>query len=59
VNDIKCSFKDTNCRLVRHKNTCRFAVEAYCLSPRTPFSFNETTTYNRLENRFKSQRLIL
>jgi hypothetical protein len=28
---------------------CRFAVEAYCLSPGTPFSFNETTTHNRLE----------
>jgi hypothetical protein len=39
-----------NCRLVRHKNTCRFAVEAYCLSLGTPFSFNETTTCNRLEN---------
>jgi hypothetical protein len=40
-----------NCRLVRHKNTCIFAVEAYCLSPVTLFSFNKTTTYNRLENR--------
>jgi hypothetical protein len=31
--------------------SCRFAVEAYCISPRTPFSFNETTAYNRLKNR--------
>jgi hypothetical protein len=38
VNDNKCSLKDTNCSLVRHKNTCRFAVEAYCLSPWTPES---------------------
>jgi hypothetical protein len=22
-----------NCGLVRHRNICRFAVEAYCLSP--------------------------
>jgi hypothetical protein len=41
-----------NCRLVIHMNTCRFAVEAYCLSTGTSFSFNETTTYNRLENRY-------
>jgi hypothetical protein len=41
-----------NCRHVRHRDTCRFAVEAYCLSPGTPFSFNETTTYNRLENMY-------
>jgi hypothetical protein len=33
-------------------NTCGYAVEAYCLSPGTPFSFNETTTYNRLEDRY-------
>jgi hypothetical protein len=33
-------------------NSCGFAVEAYCLSPRTPFSFNETTTRNRLENKY-------
>jgi hypothetical protein len=42
---------DTNCSLVRHENTSKFAVEAYCLSLGTPFSFNETTTYNRLENK--------
>jgi hypothetical protein len=41
-----------NCRLVRHKNTCRFALEAYCLSPGIPFFFNEATTYNRLENKY-------
>jgi hypothetical protein len=52
VNDTKCCLKDTNCSLVRHKNTCRFAVEAYCLSLGTPFSFNKTTTYNRLENKY-------
>jgi hypothetical protein len=28
---------DTNCSLVRHGNTCSFVVDAYCLSPRTPF----------------------
>jgi hypothetical protein len=47
----------TNGRLVRHKNSCRFAVEAYCLSPGTPFSYNETTTYNRLENRYSLKDL--
>jgi hypothetical protein len=30
----------------------RFAVEAYCLSPGTPFSFNGTTTHNRIENKY-------
>jgi hypothetical protein len=30
--------------LVALENTCRFVVEAYCLSLGTPFSFNETTT---------------
>jgi hypothetical protein len=54
VNDTKCSLKDINCILVRHKNTCRFAVKAYCLSLGTPFSFNGTTTYNRLENEYWS-----
>jgi hypothetical protein len=44
--------KDTKCSHVRHETTCRFVVEAYCLSPGTPFSFNETTTYNRLENMY-------
>jgi hypothetical protein len=43
--------KGTKCSFSRHENTCRFAVEAYCLSPGTPFSFNETTAYNRLKNR--------
>jgi hypothetical protein len=49
VNDTKCSLKDTNWksmagqlktngRLVRNKNSCRFAVEACCLSPGTSFS---------------------
>jgi hypothetical protein len=52
VNDTKCSLKDTNCSLVRHKNTCRFTVEAYCLSPGTPFSFNENTTYDKLESMY-------
>jgi hypothetical protein len=42
----------TKCSHVRHETTCRFAVGAYCLSPGTPFSFNETTTYNRLENKY-------
>jgi hypothetical protein len=48
--------KDTNCwmePLVEpNENSCRFAVEAYCLSLGTPFSFNETTTHNRLENKY-------
>jgi hypothetical protein len=47
VNDTDSGMKP----LVEHENTCRFTVEAYCLSPGTPFSFNETTTYNILENR--------
>jgi hypothetical protein len=49
VNDTKCSLKDTNWksmadqlktngRLVRHKNSCRFVVEACCVSPRTSLS---------------------
>jgi hypothetical protein len=42
--------KDTKCSHVRHETACRSAVEAYCLSPGTPFSLNETTTYNRLQN---------
>jgi hypothetical protein len=46
--------KDTNCwvePLVEpNENYCRFIVEAYCLSPRIPFYFNEITTHNRLEN---------
>ena len=33
-------------------NTYGHEVEAYCLSPGAPFSFNDTTTYNRLENRY-------
>jgi hypothetical protein len=28
--------------LAELENTCRFVVEVYCLSPGTPFSFNET-----------------
>jgi hypothetical protein len=40
----------TNGRLMRHKNSCRFAVEACCLSPGTPFPFNETTINNRLDS---------
>ena len=50
---VKCwrrHVNDTKCSHVRHETTCRFAVEAYCFSARTPFSFNETTTYNKLEN---------
>jgi hypothetical protein len=35
-----------------NENSCGFAMEAYCLSPGTPFSFNETTIDNRLENRY-------
>jgi hypothetical protein len=31
------------------ENSCRFPMEAYWLSPGTPFFFNETTTHNRLE----------
>jgi hypothetical protein len=42
VNDTDSGMKP----LAEHEKTCRFAVEAYCLSPGTPFSFNETTTYN-------------
>jgi hypothetical protein len=60
VNDTKCSLKDTNWksiadqlktngRLVRHMNSCRFAVEACCISLGLQFPFNETTTNNRLE----------
>jgi hypothetical protein len=40
--------KDTNRGikpLAELESTCRFAVEAYCLSSGTPFSFNETTTH--------------
>jgi hypothetical protein len=56
---MKCSLiknwrrhvKDTKCSHVRHETTCRFEVEAYCLSLGTPFSFNETTAYNRLKNK--------
>jgi hypothetical protein len=48
VNDTNCGMKP----LVESiENYCRFVVEAYCLSPGTPFSFNATTTHNRLENR--------
>jgi hypothetical protein len=47
--------KVTNCWLKPlvepNENSCRFAVEAYCLSPGTPFSFKESTTNNRLENK--------
>jgi hypothetical protein len=46
INNWRRHVKGTKCSLSRHENTCRFAVEAYCLSPGTPFSFNETTTYN-------------
>jgi hypothetical protein len=31
--------------LAKLENTCRFLVEAYCLSSGTSFSFNETTTH--------------
>jgi hypothetical protein len=31
--------------LAELENTWRFVVEAYCLSPGTPFFFNETTTH--------------
>jgi hypothetical protein len=33
------------------EDSCSFAVEGYCLSLGTPFSFDETTANNRLENR--------
>jgi hypothetical protein len=50
---IKRHVNDTNCgmkALVESiENSCRFIVEAYCLSPGTPFSLIETTTHNRLE----------
>jgi hypothetical protein len=41
VNDTDSGMKP----LVEHENTCTFAVEDYCLSPGTQFSFNETTTH--------------
>jgi hypothetical protein len=34
------------------EDSCSFEVKAYCLSPGTSFSFNETATHNRLENRY-------
>jgi hypothetical protein len=44
VNDTDSGMKP----LAELENTCRFTVEASCLSPGTPFSFNETTAHNRL-----------
>jgi hypothetical protein len=41
VNDTDSGMKP----LAEHENTCGLAVEVYCLSPETPFSFNETTTH--------------
>jgi hypothetical protein len=35
--------------LVELENTCRSVVEDYCLSPGTPFLFDETSIHNRLE----------
>jgi hypothetical protein len=56
VNDTNCSMEPL---VEPNEKSCRFAVETYCLSLGTPFSFNETTAYNRLENRHWSQRLRL
>jgi hypothetical protein len=41
VNDTDSGMKP----LAEHENTCTFEVEDYCLSPGTPFSFNEATTH--------------
>jgi hypothetical protein len=48
VNDSDSEMKP----LVELENTCRFVVEAYCLSLGTSFSFNETSIHNRLENMY-------
>jgi hypothetical protein len=52
INNCRRHIKDTKCSHVRHETTCRFGVEAYYLSHGTPFSFNETTAYNRLESMY-------
>jgi hypothetical protein len=49
VNDTNCGMKPL---VESTENSCRFAVEAYCLSLWTPFSFNEDTTDNRLQNKY-------
>jgi hypothetical protein len=41
VNDVGSGMKP----LAEPENSCIFALEAYCLSSGTPFSFNETTTH--------------
>jgi hypothetical protein len=41
VNDIDRGMKP----LVKLESTCRFAAEAFCLSLRTPFSFNDTIAH--------------
>jgi hypothetical protein len=41
VNDTNCGIKPH----VKFDSICWFAVEACCLSPGIPFSFNETTTH--------------
>jgi hypothetical protein len=48
VNDTDSGMKS----LVDLESTRRFAVEAYCRFSETPFSFNEATTHNRLENKY-------
>jgi hypothetical protein len=49
VNDTECGMKP----LVESiENSCRFAVEANCLSLWIPFSFNEETIHNILENKY-------
>jgi hypothetical protein len=52
VNDTNCGMKPLVEPIEDFENSCRFAMEAYCLSPGTPFFFNETTTYNRLESKY-------
>jgi hypothetical protein len=42
LNDTNCGMKPLVAPIEDFENSYRFVVEAYCLSPGTPFSFNET-----------------
>jgi hypothetical protein len=52
VNDTNYGMKPLVEPIEDFEKSCKFVVEAYCLSPGTPFSFNETNTYSRLENKY-------
>jgi hypothetical protein len=52
VNDTNCEMKPLAEPIEDFENSCRFAVETYCLSLGLLFASMRHTTYNRLENKY-------